>query len=500
MKRTSLTTAVIAGLVGAAGLASNANAVFLNTDGLGEVLVYPYYTVNGGNSTLLSVVNTHNEGKAVKVRFLEAYDSREVLDFNLYLSPFDVWVAQVVPSGAGGGAIFTNDNSCTEPSLPTTAATAQPFLTYAFDGGLTTVPAPTDGGPTDVSRTLEGYVELIEMGVVNNLQQGTLKAITHVNGVPKSCDQIHSAWSGAGYWGAAGADTNVDISGPTGGLFGSGTIINVNQGEIEAYNADAIDQFYAIGTGGQQTAPNDLAPSISSGTSLVSYVFANGQLATTSYTLAIDAVSSLFTATSIMNEYVVASSIGASTEWVITFPTKRFYVDPNYTLGPVPFRPFDKVFGLTDATSCVPVTIGYFNREEGSTTTGSNFSPSPVHGNSLCYEAQVITFGQGQKPSKILGSNLVANIATIYPTGWAQIGFTNTTQHAVTPDRAAPVAGENTFYGLPVTGFSVTNYVNGTLTDTSGNKVLSNYTALYRHKFNRLCTSSGTSATLTACS
>src|SRR5678816_1917985 len=78
--------------------------------------IYPYYTVRGGNGTLLSVVNTHQEGKAVKVRFLEGYDSREVLDFNLYLSQYDVWVAQVYDNGSGG-AVATNDNSCTVPTM-----------------------------------------------------------------------------------------------------------------------------------------------------------------------------------------------------------------------------------------------------------------------------------------------------------------------------------------------------------------------------------------------
>ena len=51
MKRTSLTTAVIAGIAGVAGISNMASAVYLNNDGLGQVLIYPYYTVNGGNSS-----------------------------------------------------------------------------------------------------------------------------------------------------------------------------------------------------------------------------------------------------------------------------------------------------------------------------------------------------------------------------------------------------------------------------------------------------------------
>ena len=78
MKKNALTNAVIAGIAGAAGIASVANAVNLNPDGLGQVLIYPYYTVNGGNQTLVSIVNTTEHGKAVKVRFVEGRNSREV--------------------------------------------------------------------------------------------------------------------------------------------------------------------------------------------------------------------------------------------------------------------------------------------------------------------------------------------------------------------------------------------------------------------------------------
>ena len=99
MNRKNLTAAVLAGLAGAAGIAGTAQAVNMNPDGLGQVLVYPYYTANDGNQTILSVVNTTDQAKAVKVRFLEGFNSREVLDFNLYLSHHDVWVAAIADLG-----------------------------------------------------------------------------------------------------------------------------------------------------------------------------------------------------------------------------------------------------------------------------------------------------------------------------------------------------------------------------------------------------------------
>ena len=96
--------AALAGL-GALGATGAAQAVNVNPDGLGQVLIYPYFTTQGTNApynSLLSVVNSTNSGKVVKVRFLEGKFSHEVLDFNLWLSPKDVWTAAIVPTSIGG--------------------------------------------------------------------------------------------------------------------------------------------------------------------------------------------------------------------------------------------------------------------------------------------------------------------------------------------------------------------------------------------------------------
>ena len=73
------------------------------------------YPIRDYNS-LLSVVNSTASAKAVKVRFLEGRNSREVLDFNLYLSAKDVWTAAIIPTLLGAG-IFTDDKSCTNPGF-----------------------------------------------------------------------------------------------------------------------------------------------------------------------------------------------------------------------------------------------------------------------------------------------------------------------------------------------------------------------------------------------
>jgi len=66
MNKKTLTTAVLAGLTGIAGIVSVSNAVHINPDGTGQVLVYPYYTTRGDNVTLISIVNTKKMARPLK--------------------------------------------------------------------------------------------------------------------------------------------------------------------------------------------------------------------------------------------------------------------------------------------------------------------------------------------------------------------------------------------------------------------------------------------------
>ena len=494
MKKTSLTTAVIAGLAGVAGISNMASAVNLSTDGTGSVLIYPYYTVNANNVTLLSVVNTTGEGKAVKVRFLEAYNSREVLDFNLYLSPFDVWTAEVDPVGAGAG-VTTNDNSCTVPIFK---GTTVPFRNNAYSG------SNSDTGPSDLGRTREGYVELIEMGTVNDTTKvysngGVLTAITHSGGVPDNCGVPVAGWAtGGGFW---NSNSQLDIGAPDGGLFGSGTIVDVGLGTIEGYNADALEGFYQGAALGQHTAPGSVHPNLGDGTSNTAYTFNTTgtgatTLATTTFTFNADAVSAVFMTDNVYNEYVVDPAYGESTEWVVTFPTKRFYVDfpsliAKNTTVPA-FKPFDNIFGSGygigyAGMSCSPVTLTPYDREETTTSTPLDFSPPPsVAGTALCWEANVVTFNQGGAASTVLGSTRVANIPlpTGFLNGWVNLGFDDGGTNHILNRGTGSNGATNTFFGLPATGFSVEETIN----TNAAPGVLANYTGLYNHKYNRVCT------------
>jgi hypothetical protein len=482
MKKNSFTTAVIAGLAGVAGIANMASAVDLNPDGLGQVLLYPYYTVNNNQNTLLSVVNTTNVGKAVKVRFLEGYNSREVLDFNLFLSPFDVWVASVFPlsqvsAGATAAAIATADNSCTAPAFTQgtiNGAGYQSFLNYAYTGIY------EDTGPTGLDRTREGHFEMISMA---DLGATVAADVTHVNGVPPGCDSAEADFEAG--------DT---IAPPTSGLFGSAAVVNVAAGTFYAYNADALDGFTTVTLA---TTTGSLSPSLSDvndagGLTATSYVFDDGTLLTSTYsaggTTGIDAVSSLFMASNIYNEYE-SSGTFSGTDWVINFPTKRFYVDTLYNTN-APVIPFEEAFGaVTDGLSCTEIGITIYDREENtSSPTGCGFSPCPPGQppSSLCHETNVVTFNTTGTNS-ILASTLTSNIQPIGAAGWVGL---NLLPSATTgqPHTLRPATNANVFSGLPITGFQATQYTNGNV-----GGVLSNYSGAYRHRISRLC-ANGTGA------
>jgi hypothetical protein len=496
MKRTSLTTAVIAGLAGVAGITNMAGAVNLSNDGTGSVLIYPYYTVNNNNTTLITVVNTTNEGKAVKVRFLEGENSREVLDFNLYMSPFDVWTAAVTEAPSGGGAgVVTNDKSCTVPAF--SGSGVVPFRNVAYTGNIN-----YDGGLTDLSRTREGYVEMIEMGTVTPGGNGSLTAITHVNGTPKSCAQINGAWAAGGYW---TTNANIDIGPADGGLFGTGVIVNVGEGTVAGYSADAVQGFYVAPLSSQHTAPGTVLPNIASATSTVAYTFSFNQAtgtvvpATTFFGSGADAVSAVFMVDAINNTYEIDPALGASTEWVINFPTKRFYVDPALVVFPV--APFTSVFNGYPDGACEPIAISLYDREERKPTSTVDFSPpKPGVGTSFCWESQVLTFSQTGNASKVLGATLKENIDPKqygFVSGWASINFDPAANGLLPPGHTLTGTGSNNgfnvFYGLPATGFDLQNYVNA----NANPGILGNYSVLFSHKYYRKCLSGQNNA---ACS
>ncbi|HET7064670.1 MAG TPA: hypothetical protein VFI49_10390 [Rudaea sp.] len=475
----------------ALGVSTAANAMTLGAHGVGQVLIYPYYTANGGNGTLLSIVNANEEGKALKVRFHEGLNGRVVADFNLYLSEWDVWVGQVFDTsadGSGPAAIATNDNSCTVPAF------------IGFGGGFPSSllfsnaaysAANADGGPETLARTHEGYFEVIEMGVVTNATKNSLTAITHVAGVPAHCSQVTAAWGAQGYWTQASA---TDIDPPTGGLYGSEAVLNVAEGTMYTANAEAIDGFSATA---QHSAPGSASPDLNtatkSGSGIVSAFLPLGaSMVRADYQRSEDAVSALFMAGNLFNEYVVDPAVAAGSDWVVTLPTKRFYTDPALLGANQARAPFNAMFsGAEGGTSCSPISPAIFSREEDGLIGWCGFGvcpPEPEY--TLCYGANVLTMGSGES---VLATHLAhsgAGGSSVIPvpfrSGQLRIDlnrYANGSDAAYVPLNSA---NGPALYGLPAFGFLAMRYINGNVTPG----VLANYSGDYPHRSRVICTNS----------
>src|SRR5208283_2869494 len=303
-------------------------AVEVNPDGIGQVLLYPYYTVrdsSAGNAinTLITVGNTTDHVKALRVRFREGAVGAPVADINLYLSAHDMWTAAVIPDAGGGATLRTADRSCIVPLAPL------PFSNQAYIGDPLTA---------SLDRTREGFIEIMEMGDYGLASAAPVGSVAEGvqqiggEGVPLDCSRAVN-------------DIGTESQVGTGGLFGRAILINVDDGTEFSYSATALANFNTIQS--LWAASNTPGPSLADVNPPISVVhyFDLGTIRT-QWASPIDATSAVLMHESLSNEYVLDSATGSITDWVITMPTKYFYVNANL----VPSRLFQSP--LTSKGAC----------------------------------------------------------------------------------------------------------------------------------------------------
>ncbi len=511
MRRAVALASLIAGCL---ACAVPVDAMILAPDRRGDALVFPYYTVNDGLQTLISVVNTTDAGKAIALNFREGSNSRITQRLYLYLAPHDVWTGAVFYSSFGRPGLVTLDPSCTVPAvfhstdLPRLANGARylPFGNFHYSG------ANADAAWNLANRNYEGHFEMIEMGEISDTTRNSLAAIRPGEaGIPLDCSQIEDAWRsdlGAerGYW--ALRDPNTDISSPTGGLYGFAAVVDVLDGVMFGYAADAISGFSAAPL---HFPPSGIAPDLASavgdvvaqqnGIAVDLVIGDQWEQLRFPVDRAIDAVSALFMADAIHNDYVTAASLGADSEWVLSFPTKRHYTDLP---SPPALAPFPRVFGGSTSggvgEAAVWARVQVWDRHGQYDVCADRNDPRcPYLGLrppsleprvDLDFAVNVLTFLQDPAlPTRILGSARRVNLGVGNPQTmghfpepgqghlWMrlydpQYGI----DYALRPDNAG-----RQLRGLPVQGFLAVRYTNSAVTPG----VLANYAAAFRHQVTR---------------
>ena len=362
-RRTLLAAALCGAFATALSTAAAQPAMHLSTTGTGQVLIYPYYTTHGGLTTVLTVSNTTDVAKALRVRVLEGVASAPTLSFNLYLHPFTTWSAALAPAGPGdaGAVLIPGAVGCTVPALP--PGQPVPLSVDAFTGpnqdwdAATTSPARA-ALLGSLARTRDGHIEVFELGSIARGSPLTM-ALT-----PADCGRHREAWAPGGAW---TTDPARDITLPSGGLRGEGVLIDAAQGIVYGYAPVVIGGFHtdAAVPAALHTPPASPRPDLRDargGGGVVRVELA----ATESRPSRVetfpeglprpDAVSALLTRSRLHGEAILDPALGAETEWVVTMPTRRWY---GAETGPsMPFR-FQRAH---DGALCHAVTYQLIDR------------------------------------------------------------------------------------------------------------------------------------------
>ena len=280
-------TAALVGLTGGAHAMTNLGGASgtvseFNGGGPGHKLFVPYFSTQNNNNTLLNIINTDlANGKAVKVRFRGAANSDDIFDFQVFLSPGDVWTAQINQGLDGRSRFTTNDLSCTKPDKSVLNNTS--FVTDRLDTTLTTA--------QKANGTHEGYIEILNMADIPKLAAGAgptfadvntdfkagvnataggdnplYTAIKHVKGVaPCATSTAPGTAASAAAWAfldannltygpaSATSATTAGLLPPTTGLMANWTIINVVG--AAAYSGEAVSIEARDAAGVTATSP-----------------------------------------------------------------------------------------------------------------------------------------------------------------------------------------------------------------------------------------------------
>lgn len=591
MKRSKLSTALalataIGGLIGGA-YAPSASAVSISAQNLGDVLIFPYYTVRNGWNTLFNMTNTSPDTLAVKIRFLEGHNSREVLDFTVVLSPNDVFAGYVTENSKGDPVFLpaTGETSCTAPFIPTGGLALSNFGYSAGNSDHSAqndgwYPVPGDppgylrGGLSTIDRAKEGYVIAIVEGHAPAGREdqpdntGGFSRVAynakHVGGAPRNCDTVRTAFTRNQI-----ILTANEFGEPTNALKGNYSYLNAARGIADGGNAVTLANFVQIGPDenhfvdgvwGRQgpigpagcvvnpTNPPTTnmffnpatqsrnpawAPVFNTTTYCPNLIAAQEPYDSYEPTLAdaypnqaltlndnvlpdvaatvtnfgpygygFWAVSEVLRARSVINEWSFNPALGATTEWIVTHPTKNFFVDAgtssagttlndtsannphrfpggfspdaNIRLLQIPIPPFSEAFsGVTDGQSCNDVGVTAYDRDETRLLInrgGVIESPLPRFGTLLCFEANVIEFSNSS--GSIFGSRLTLNLdpefaALPQPYGWMELDLAKPlVAHAgAFVTRPVPTGGLTNQLpgdGLPAVGFMIKQRVLGT--------------------------------------
>ncbi|MEH6590829.1 MAG: hypothetical protein V7746_11250 [Halioglobus sp.] len=173
-KPLGLAAAVAAVSAGYAGV-TNAQSE-INPGNTGDVAIVPYYTVQADWVTGVHITNTSDLTQVIKLRLRRGDDSMDALDFNIILSPYDVWTGLIKGDDDDNVTLNTGDTSCTAP----------------LTGGKFPMPVTSPEFPAFNVGGMEGYIEIIGMGAAPAGSPMDVAATHTALGIPLNCTAVET--------------------------------------------------------------------------------------------------------------------------------------------------------------------------------------------------------------------------------------------------------------------------------------------------------------------
>ncbi len=369
--------------------------MFVNPGGLGDALIYGYYNVRDQKISAFAVVNTDETfGARVRIRFREAANiplsanrdcnkddvedpqgSHEVLDFDICLSPGDMWTGIVTSDASGAATLKSTDfDTYVQFSDNSSVGANSAIFPVRFPSGVQFKfgSANSVAGIT-ADNTREGYFEIIAEDQLTD-RSVCSRASDCGTGNNLSCCTCGDL-----------IDTGGDVENV---LMGANYIVDLGDASTFGYNATAIAEF----ADSNKTSPiGSAAPNLRDSHD----EFISG----------ITPVNYILTKSNLYSIHDTEDGRGGDTEIIVTFPTKKLTQDENSEDCDDIFR--DPAVG-----------IAIWDDAEHKQTQVCEFSPCPTSENSLPFEVNLIDLNA----SNIFTSDVETAISVpTFRIGWLNI-------------------------------------------------------------------------------
>lgn len=409
---------------------SLAAAVELREGQYGDVLLFPFYTVENNWDTYLNVAGAGSRGRVLVLRFRAGEDGREVRTLSVYSRRAEAFRASLSRDAAGNAQMTIAEGECVidEQLMP---------------------------GGVGSSYAIEARTGLIE---VYNVGQ------TYVD-----CAEALENWQPGGVW---QTDPYEDIRnfGTEYEVGGELILVNVAEGLSASYPATVLGNFAEQMP---HTLPGSASPNLADADPLLHYPESDPVSVPTAK--GIDAVAQVIARNLVRlgNDVIVSPEIGARTDWVVTYPLQGYKNYKYFAIETGETTEYCENFGGGSLDGDEPVIVdaldGPYPLEAwsaGRSNLYAEFTPrlTLALAAGMCRAVNVVSFA-GQAPI------LVPESSALRTAPGLELEDVESYQLRWFPLAQSP-------YYPPILGFRLTTFQNGRLDGGT----LANYAILQAHR------------------